>query len=94
MGLETSVKKAGRISFWIGGCSGLAAIGLCLILYCSKAGPHDEGFGYVFLSLLLAILISFGSFVTGVILSFALGTNLAINSKRAKKQKSEGARDV
>ena len=92
--LETSVQRAGRISFWVGVSSGLIAIILLLILFYCKAGPHDEGYGYVFLLMLFGTLISLASFLVGVILIFAVGLNITINSKRARGEDYEDGKDV
>lgn len=84
MPLESSIQKAGRVSLWVGGCAGLIAIILYLIMYSSKVGAHDEGFAYLFLPLVFAVLMSFIAFAIGVIISFALGLNFALNLRRAK----------
>jgi ABC-type multidrug transport system permease subunit len=94
MALESSIQQAGRISLWVGSCSGSVAIILCLVLFYFKVGSHDEGFAYIYLSLLLATLISLIAFVIGAVLSFAAGLNVAINTKRAKGEESEGSKDV
>lgn len=92
--LESSMQKAGRISIWIGSCSGLIALILGVILFWYKIGPHDEGFTYLYLLLLLAVVISFASFVIGVIISFALGLNFALSIKRGENQDRETNEDV
>jgi hypothetical protein len=94
MPLESSIQKAGRIALWIGGCTGLIAITLCLVLFCFRIGQHDEWFAYAFLPLLIAVLISFVSFLIGVIISFALGLNFALNIRRAEEQDTEGPKNV
>lgn len=86
MALEYSVRNAARICLWIGGCSGVIAIGLYAILFFSEIGAHDEAFGYVFLPMVLAILVSFASFVVGAIISFLLGLNVALLKRKLSKK--------